>query len=269
MRNSILFVLMAFFCQLTFAQTPAKEPTRYTAYGYHKVLPGKGDEFLKLAKVWKKIVAHKKKMGLQEDWSFSRVISPTGASSEYGYVTRHSFLGEDQLANYLEKPFLPENWQSLLTVDEIELQLRSNEIRTYVKGEIWYGIDQTLAEDISKSKVAVFNYFKVADGKTRADHIKAETDYWKPVHAARVKDGSLKGWLLMGLEMPFGSDQPYDLATVDVYADMKAYLAPWTDVYFKKVHPGKDADAMMKQTREASKLVKGDVRIILDRLGWE
>ncbi|MFN0213962.1 MAG: hypothetical protein ACKVT2_06870 [Saprospiraceae bacterium] len=71
------------------------------------------------------------------------------------------------------------------------------------------------------------------------------------------------------MEMPFGSNQPYDLATVDVYADMKAYLAPWTDAYFKKVHPGKDADAMMKQTREASSLVKGDVRIIIDRLGWE
>jgi hypothetical protein len=30
---------------------------RKTLYGYHKVLPGKRDDFLKLAKAWKKIVA--------------------------------------------------------------------------------------------------------------------------------------------------------------------------------------------------------------------
>lgn len=256
------------FCQASTTSAQTTEPTRYSAYGYHKVAPGMRDDFLKLAKAWKKVVAHKKKMGLQDDWSFSRVVSPAGASAEYDYVTRHSFLGEAQLANYLEKPFLPENWQSLLTVDEIKLVLRVDEIRTFVKAEVWSGIDKTMAADISKSTVAVFNYFKVSEGKTRADHIKMETDIWKPVHDARVKDGTLKGWIMLGLEFPFGAAQPYDLATIDVYADMKAYLAPWTDTYFKKVHPGKDADQLMKQTREASSLVKGDVRMTIDRLDW-
>lgn len=272
MSKTFFALLLAILClQSTYisAQNQAKEPTHYTAYGYHKVPPANKDEFLKLAKAWKKIVAYKKKMGLQDDWSFARVVSPAGASTEYDYVTRHVFVGDAQLANYLEKPFLPDNWQSLLTVEEISLVLRANEIRTYVKGEVWSGIDETVAPDISKSTVAVFNYFKVAEGKTRADHIKAETDIWKPVHNARVKDGSLKGWVLLGLDLPFGSAQPYDLATIDVYADMKSFLAPWTDEYFKKVHPGKDVDALIKQTREASTLVKGEVRQILDRLSWE
>ncbi len=269
MRKTIFALLLAIFClQSNNISAQTKEPTLYTAYGYHKVPPENKDAFLKLAKAWKKIVAYKKKMGLQEDWSFSRVVSPSGASAEYDYVTRHAFKGEDQLANYLEKPFLPDNWQSLLTVEEIGLVLRASEIRTYVKGEVYSGIDKTIAPDIDKSTVAIVNYFKQPEGKTRADHTKMEQDIWKPIHDARVKDGSMKGWLLMGLEFPFGDSQPYDMVTVDVYSNMKQYLTPFVEDYFKKVHPGKDLNELMKQTGAATTLVKGEVRLILDRLDW-
>lgn len=270
MKPIIFSVLLAIlFCQANTTSAQTTEPTRYTVFGYHKVHPGMREDFLKLAKAWKKIVAYKKKNGMQDDWSLSSIISPAGASAEFDYVTRHVFVGDAQLAAHLEKPFLPENWQSLLTLDEIKLVLRANEIRTYVKGEVWSIIDQTMADDIDKSTIAVFNYFKQPEGKTRADHTKMEQDIWKPIHAARVKDGTMKGWILMGLNMPFGSSQPYDMATIDVYTDMKQMLAPWFDAYFKKVHPGKNMDQLMKQTEDTTNLVKGEVRMIIDRLSWQ
>lgn len=256
---------LAFSLQLS-AQT--SDPTHYTVYGYHKLKPGMRDDFLKLAKAWKKIVAYKKKNGMQDDWAISRVVIPAGTDAEYDYVTRHSFVGEGQLAGYLEKPFLPENWQSLLTLDEIKLVLRAEEIRTFVKSEVWTTSDETWATDTSKFTVAVFNYFKQPEGKTRADHVKMEKDIWKPVHDARVKDGKMKGWVLLSMEMPFGSSTSYDMATIDLYKDMKQLLAPWFEAYFKKVHPGKDVAELMKQTTDATDLVKGDVRIIIDRLDW-
>jgi hypothetical protein len=262
------FLLAILLCQTNTTSAQTTEPTNYIVFGYHKVNPGMRDDFLKLAKAWKKIVAYKKKSGMQDDWSISRVVMPAGASSEYDYVTRHSFIGEEQLAGYLGKPFLPENWETLLTLDEIKLVLRAEEIRTYVKGEVWSTLDRTVAADIGKSTVVVFNYFKQPVGKTQADHIKMETDIWKPVHDARVKDGTMKGWIMLGLQMPFGSSQPYDMATIDVYTDMKQMLAPWFDAYFKKVHPGKNIDELMKQTDAATNLVKGEVRIIFDRLDW-
>ncbi len=95
-----------------------------------------------------------------------------------------------------------------------------------------------------------------------------EKDIWKPVHDARVKDGKMKGWVLLSMEMPFGSSTSYDMATIDLYKDMKQFLAPWFEAYFKKVHPGKDVAELMKQTADATDLVKGDVRIIIDRLDW-
>lgn len=270
MRTTIFSLLLALlFCQASTAsaQTAAAEPTRYTAFGYHKVAPGMNDDFLKLAKAWKKIVALKKKNGLQESWSVAKVAM-TGAASEYNYVTRHSFVGEVQLANYMEKPFLPDGWMAVLTPEEVVLVNRAAEIRTFVRQDIYSQVDAVWADDIDKATVAVFNFFKQPEGKTLADHRKMEQEIWKPVHAARVKDGKMKGWILFGLEFPFGSAQPYDMVTVDVYSDMKQMLAPWFDDYFSKIHAGKNVDDLLKRTNESTDLVRGEVRITIDRLEW-
>lgn len=269
MRSIIISLLLALCCcQSSMVSAQTVKPTHYIVYGYHKLNPGMREDFLKLGKAWKKIVAFKKKSGMQDDWSLARVVLPAGASAEYDYVTRHTFIGEDQLAGYLEKPFLPDNWQSLLSLDEIKIVLRADEIRTYIKGEVWSTVDETLAADIKKSTVAIFNYFKEPPGKTQDDHIKMEKEIWKPIHDARVKDGTMKGWILLSKVMPFGSSTPYDMATIDVYTDMKQYLAPWFDAYFKKVHPGKNLEDLMKQTSDATELLKADVRIVIDRLDW-
>jgi hypothetical protein len=84
MRNAIfwLFAAILFAQATTSSAQTAAEPTYYTAYGYHKVSPDKHDDFLKLAKAWKKIVALKKKNGMQESWSVSKVAL-AGAASEY------------------------------------------------------------------------------------------------------------------------------------------------------------------------------------------
>ena len=147
---------------------------------------------------------------------------------------------------------------------------RTDEIRTIVKTEVWSSVEDGIFADgwEKTTKIAVWNYFSPPAGKTRADHINMENDIWKPIHAARVKDGTMKGWVLLGLDLPFGADQPYHMATIDLYTDMAQYLAPWFEAYFKKVHPGKEVAGLMQQTRAATTLVKGEVRMIIDRLDW-
>ena len=272
MRTTIFSLLPALlFCQASTASaqttTATAEPTRYTAYGYHKVAPGMHDDFLKLAKAWKKIVALKKKNGLQEDWSVSKVAL-AGANSEYNYVTRHSFIGEAQLANFIEKPFLPEGWMAVLTPEEVELINRAAEIRTMVKQDVFSEVDAAWADDVDKSTVAVFNFFKQPAGKSRSEHTKMEQEIWKPVHAARVKDGKMKGWVLLNREFPYGANEPYDMTTVDVYTDMKQLLAPWFDDYFTKIHKGKNVDELMKRTEESTNLIRAEVRVVIDKLRW-
>ncbi len=250
------------------AAQSSSEPPRYTMYAYMKVKPGMEEEYLKLEKAWKKIHAASKKAGHLDDWSLSRLMFP-GTANEYDYVARNAFVGNAQLSNYLEGTFDWGDWSKLLTKEELDLVNRTNEIRDMVKTELWYQMERVLADDINKTaKIAVFNYFKSAEGKTPQDHINMEKDIWIPVHSARVKDGIMKGWVLLGLAQPFGSSLPYDMATIDVYTDMKQYTTPWFEDYFKKVHPGKNMDDLMKRTSDASSLVKGEVRVIVDRLDW-
>jgi hypothetical protein len=263
-----LFPLLAILCcqfSLSFAQTATTTPTDYDVYAYIKVKPGMGKDYLLLEKAWKKIHAAKKKGGQMDGWALLEVLSPSGANTEYNYIARNSFKGDEQLAGYFDGKYMPDDWKTLLTADEIALVDRSNEIRTVVKNEVWSHVDKVMADKITPNSISVFNYFSLNEGKTSADHYKMERDIWKPIHAARIKDGAMDGWLLMHMEMPFGASMPYSIGTIDIYKDMKSYLAPWFDVYFKKVYPTKKAADLIKQS-DASKLIKGDLRKRIDVL---
>jgi hypothetical protein len=266
--QAFLGCLAIFLCQATFSIAQTAGPITYTVYGYHKVMPGHSDDFTKLAKVWKKIVAAKKKAGLQDDWSFAQIVVPAGAPNGYTHVTRHTFIGAAQLANYLEKPFLHEGWQTGLTTEEIAIALNAHEIRTFVRNEVWSEVDKVLAADNIKATVAVFNFFKQPEGKTLEDHIKLENELWKPIHAARIKDGIMKGWLVLALDLPYGSGIPYDMATIDVYSDMKQMLLPWFREYFKRLQPNMTIEEVNKRSSTDTDLIRSEVRLILDRLDW-
>ena len=265
----LFFIVMFYLTAPTGnAQVASSEPIRYTQYSYMKVKPGMWEDYLKCEKAWKKIHLAKKSAGRLEDWSIAEVLSPSGASCEYDYVTRNTFT-VDQYAASFSGSYFPENWQSLLTIDEIDLVLRTEEFRTLVKNETWTITHSIWADDAtSTAKVFVFNYFTVPNGNTAA-HTKVEVDLWKPVHDYRVKAGTMKGWLLLDMVMPFGASQPYSQASIDAYADMKQFLQPWTNDSIKKVHPDKTAAAIFKQTSDVCTIVKGEVRMLVDRLDWK
>ena len=269
-----MFVLLAILCchfSLSFAQTTsattlaAAPQTNYDVYAYIKVKPGMGKDYLLLEKAWKKIHAAKKKAGQLDGWGLLEVLSPSGASTEYNYVAHNAFKGDDQLAGFFDGNYMPDNWKTLLTADEIALVDRSNEIRTVVKNEVWSHVDAVFADKISLHAISVFNYFSLNEGKTRADHFKMENDIWKPIHSARIKDGAMEGWILLEMDLPFGSSMPYSIGTIDLYKDMKSYLKPWFDLYFKKVYPTKKMADLIKQS-DTSKLIKGEVRRVVDVL---
>ena len=220
---------------------------------------------LNLKKPGKKIHQAKIKAGKLAEWALSRVVSPAGASAEFDYITRNTVVGEAQLAQMYESDFFPDNWQSLLTEEELKLVQRTGKLRSIVKQEVWAGMDAVLSDDVQDAKVAVLNYFTHPEGKSTADHVKMEQELWKPVHEARVKDGSMKGWVMLQMLMPFGSELPYQEATVDIYSDMSQYMSPFFEKYFAKVHPGKSIADVSKMTNDNADLTKGVVMMILDR----
>ncbi len=270
MKNMLFLLLLAIlYCASNpiVAQTPTK-PTGYVMMAYMKVAPNMEADYLKMEKAYKKLHAASKKAGKMDDWTLWALVSPRGANCEYNYVAHNRYLGDDQLANSVDGTNNP-NWESLLTPEEVSLVKRTNEIRTLVKSEVWSLVESIMPDDWSKKgKIGIFNYIASPAGKTRADHYKIERDIWMPVHTAHIKDGKMSAWWLMNMDLPFGSSQPYNSIAVDLYPDMKSYLAPWFDEYFKRIHPTKDVNDLMKQTTAATNLVKGEVRMVIDRLSW-
>lgn len=259
-------LLAALLCFANTAlQAQEEAETRYNAIDYMKVAPGMHADYLALEKAWKKIHQHNVKAGKILSWNLSAVVSPYGANTEYNYVTRITLKNAKQFANFLQDFPMPENLETILTADELKLVQRTSEIRTLVKGEVWSTVDVVFAENPPKNTVQVFNYFDFPEGKTSDDHVKMETDIWKPVHAARVKDGKMVGWVLARMEFPFGSQMPYQDATVDIYKDMEQYMTQGNPLpFFEKAHPGKDLSKLLEQTSAAADLLKGEVRVHID-----
>lgn len=261
---SKLFFMATLFCLAlnVTAQDAAAEATEtiYYIFDYMKVEPGNHQDYLKMEAAWKKIHAVKKADGRIDNWTLMEIISPSGTSAEYNYVTRIRIKGNKQLAAFYSGDYFPENWSALLTEEEKELVKKTSELRTMVKSETFARMESILGPDIADAKVVSFNFFDFPEGKGRGDHLRIERDIWMPVHQARVDDGVLKGWVMGRMEMPGGSGQPYHDFTVDIYENLEQLLNDDTRPYFKKIHEGKDAKELWKETYENTDLVKREIR---------
>ncbi len=269
MRKLLMFAALFSFCLFLTTNLSAQEkdsPTNYHSLDYIKVAPGMYSDYLKLEKAWNKIHSANIKAGKYNLWVMDEVLYPRGANAAYDFVTRHAIRGEKQLTAYMEGAFFPEDWQSLLNHEEMALIQRTGEIRTIVKSEIWSSIDGVYAEDFADAKIHVFNFFDRPAGKSRADHVKAEQDIWKPVHQARIDAGTMKAWFMAGMVFPYGANMPYQEATIDVYSSIADYFADGMIDTFNKVHPGKDANKLMNSTWDAATLIRGEVRMTIDRI---
>ena len=223
---SVIAIAITLFsiAPITLSAQEDSPKTNYNSVDYMKVAPGMGAEYVQLEAVWKKIHQANIKEGKYDFWELTRVMYPSGTNREYDYVTRIQCSGEKQYAAFLEGDFFPKNWTSLLTPSEIDLVMRTGEIRNLVKSEVYVAEEYIAVENMGHPNIQVFNYFDFPVGKSRADHFKVEKEIWKPVHQARINDGKMKGWVLARKVLPFGASMPYHDATVDLYDSMEDYF---------------------------------------------
>ena len=92
------------------------------------------------------------------------------------------------------------------------------------------------------------------DGK----YVELEKNVWKPIHQERIKKGIIVGWVLYRV-MYTGTDDKYNYATVNVYANPANLEHPYQGIDFTKIHPGKDINVEFEKTMKARKLVRSQV----------
>ncbi|MFK8161432.1 MAG: hypothetical protein AB8H12_03130 [Lewinella sp.] len=266
-----LTLLVAFFtfCAQAAQAQAEDQPTTYHVHDYFMVPSGGHADYLAMEKVWKKLHQANIKDGKYTNWELTEVLMPNTGAGGYNYVTRTSVSGEDNLAALLTGEFFAGDPSEKLTKDEMAILNNTGKLRSFVKREVYTVSHLLPAADWDKVKVAVHNHFDFPESGGRSAHVKSEKDIWDPVHAARIKDGKMLGWVVAAKVLPWGADESFHDVTVDLYESLANYLANRSPMpYFEKAHPGKDMDEMMEQTNAAATLVKSEVRLILDTSRW-
>ncbi len=246
----------------------AQEPL-YVVYDYMKVRPENYTEYIQLENVWKKIHTDRIRRGHLYAWAVDEILSPTGTAQEFNFITLNAYQGREMLAGHYEVEMMPENWQELMSEDEAEVVMRTEELRNIVKTDVFVITDQVMAEGWEgNADIVVTNFFKNGPNVTNEDHAKWEADLWKPIHEARVNDGAAQGWMLLDLVLPlsYAAETPYHSITNDYYTDMKQLIessGTMTD-YMAKFQSGEEKEAQLAEMWDNIKLLNAVVRRRLD-----
>ena len=111
------------------------------------------------------------------------------------------------------------------------------------------------------------DYMKVEPGKV-PEYLSLEQDLWKPIHQARVKDGTLKAWSLYGVQFPSGTDEKYNFVTLNVFDQFQGLEAPLSgfEELVAKAHPDTKISDFSNRTNSARRLVRSEVWSLIDHV---
>lgn len=114
------------------------------------------------------------------------------------------------------------------------------------------------------SRIYVVDFMKVEPGDDDR-YVDLETKWWKPVHARRIRDGSMHAWSLYRVRYPDGVAKEYDFVTVNVFDSFEASeMDPLA--LLAEVHVDGDTAAIEKETLDSRRMVRGEIWYRIDHL---
>ena len=106
---------------------------------------------------------------------------------------------------------------------------------------------------------------KVPAGKEDA-WLKLERE-WKPMHALRVKDGSIQSWAAIAQSVPGDESNGPVHATVTTYRGWPDPTKMNFAELVKKAYPQGDVNTLMQQTESARRMVRTEIWQVLEQTG--
>jgi hypothetical protein len=227
---------------------------------YMKVKPGMWDKYMDCERVWKKIHQYRKDKAMINGWELERLVFPSGTGSEYDFMTVTHFPSWDGIDN---QAWYEQALESL-TDDEKKIALAAEDYRDLVKREIWTAGEMAFGKSEKSPKYRVENYMKLPAGGME-DWSKMESEFVKPVHQKNIEKGNRAGWLMAYMILPRGSEQKYDVSTIDFYDN-------WADMdnnegdAWKEVHPDLNWETLDKKFESTRTIVRTEVRVLVEEI---
>lgn len=120
------------------------------------------------------------------------------------------------------------------------------------------------AQSSNTSRIYVVDFMKVEPGDEDR-YVEVETEWWKPVHAERVRRGSMHSWSLYRVRYPDGTAKEYDFVTVNVFETFAdSELDPFA--FLAEVHSDADTASIEEETLASRRMVRGEIWYRIDHL---
>lgn len=234
--------------------------TVYVSALYLKVNPGMYSKYQELLNSYtKKVNEQHFKAGRIMGWYVHDVLIPTGSSAPYDMVivtvsTNLGLLIDDSVGyrNWLKQALGNANDQ---TLDGILNSFTA--ARTIVKREIFSYIDGVNINS-NPSKYVQVDFMRTTSDKA-SDYVKAEIDWFKPLHADLVKQGKRDDWGLYAMEMPYSETAGYDFITANFFSSTAQINSANYAETFKKVFPDKDMNTVWNTMTGLRKIIRSEL----------
>lgn len=240
-----------------------QQPAYYQTTTCIKVTPGKFTEYRQFVNdTSKKMAEARAKAGEIVSLAFLRSIMPAGAEARCDYSISTTYEGvppkpldRDGLASSLERAGVKMTAAQYLG--------KRDSLSHLVAMEMWR--TRVRVGQPEKGHYLFINHMKVHNA---ADYYKFETEIWRPLAEAWIKEGTQSGWQFSTLLLPGGTDVKYAARSVDIYPSWEAtFKARNPQDIFKKAHPDKDYQQTMAGLSKLRDLAQRDLMVIEERVG--
>ena len=244
-----LLLLVSTVVSSVLAQSSATAPSAYMVVGYHKPLPGKGADYVRLEREqWKAIHQASVKAGNIISWKLYAVSYPNGESLEYEYVTVTVYPSWAALEN----PYKGLRFADVLGEAKANaIRSATSAARKMLRAEtlsLAYATDNFLKSDHSVLSV---HFLKANPGRAD-DFLRVQRDYYLPMNSevSKANQGA-SGWASTVLRVPYIADYPYTHVSFNSHASLTQMdTGPSAEIRQKWNAKFREISAMQNESRK-------------------
>jgi hypothetical protein len=260
--SSKLLLVIASAAVLAEGLNAQEQPAYYRVVNCVKAATGKYEEYRHFAiETGRKMAEVRAKAGEISTWALLRNVMPAGDEARCDFRISTTFEGAppkarspEALAGDLKKAGID------MTVDDY--LAKRNSLSRLVATEMW--VPRIIVGQPEKGHYLLLNHMKVIDA---AGYYKLESETWRPLAEAWVKEGTQSGWQFSTILLPGGSEVKYAAQSADIYPSWEAVFKPRnTEAIFKQVHPGKDYQETMGSISKLRDLAQRELLYIEERV---
>lgn len=235
----------------------------YIQVDYMKTYEGAQEDYVWMENmIYKPIHQERINSGEIVGWYLYKVQYPSGAGSEYDYVTLTVYanfsLMDDGLVPYSD---LVAKVHPDKTEDEINKY--ASDTRKLVKSEVIKSYERFPTQIGQPAKSLLVDYMKV-NPVNEALYLRMEREIWLPLHKQRNKLGHIRSWGLYELMFPGGINYPYNYATATGFSSWDMIKDSWPEGIWKDVHPNATQSELEQRAFEVRDLVSSQIWKLID-----